>query len=148
MCSRQLMRRSDPAATRLSVTSATGLSSLSPVGRMLASRTWVGWSPLSLCASTERTAPVEVTSTFAPGDTVYAVAHFTRLPAGTKLFARWSVNGQVREDTSELTADREYTNTYVEFHISGTQQNLPTGDWKVQLFVNGNPGPTAAFKIQ
>ena len=34
------------------------------------------------------------------------------------------------------------------FHISGTQQNLETGSWTVQLFVNGNPGPTANFQIR
>jgi hypothetical protein len=96
----------------------------------------------------DRNAPQDQTTTFAPGDTVYAVARVTRLPAGTRLFARWSANGTVREDTSELTADRDYTNTYVEFHISGTQQNLEAGNWTVQLFVNGNPGPQTGFQIR
>ena len=96
----------------------------------------------------DKNVPQDQTTTFAPSATVYAVARVARLPAGTKLFARWSANGTVREDTSELTADRDYTNTYVEFHISGTQQNLDTGNWTVQLFVNGNPGLRTEFQIR
>src|SRR5205085_1426177 len=63
--------------------------------------------------------PQNGTTVFSSGDTVYAVAQFTRLPQGTKIFARWSANGTVKEDTSEVTANQDYTNTYVEFHISG-----------------------------
>lgn len=96
----------------------------------------------------DKNAPQDQTNTFASGDTIYAVARVARLPAGTKLFARWSQDGTAREDTDELVADRDYTNTYVEFHISGTQQNLGTGNWTVQLFVNGNPSKQVGFQIR
>jgi len=96
----------------------------------------------------DKNVPQNGSTTFSSGDTVYAVAQFTRLPQGTTIFARWSVNGTVKEDTSEVTANQDYTNTYVEFHISGTQGNLATGNWTVQLFISGNPGPQAGFQIQ
>jgi len=96
----------------------------------------------------DKNAPQNPTTSFSSGSTVYAVAQVSRLPQGTRLFARWSANGTVKEDTAELTADRDYSDTYVEFHISGTQSNLATGSWTVQLFVNGNPGPQTAFQIQ
>ena len=96
----------------------------------------------------DKNAPQNITTAFNPGDTVYAVAQFARLPQGTTIFARWSANGAVKEDTSQVTANQDYTNTYVEFHIAGTQSNLATGSWTVQFFINGNPGPQAAFQIQ
>jgi len=93
-------------------------------------------------------APVNATSSFNSTDTIYAVVPAIMVPSGTTLFARWSVNRQPTEDTSPITADRDYTNTNIEFHIAGTNgQPLPTGSWTVQVFVNGNPGPQANFQI-
>jgi len=94
-------------------------------------------------------APQNVTSTFNSTDTVYAVVQVQQFAQGNRIFARWSANGTVREDTQEITADRDYSNTYLEFHIQGTNSvALPTGNWTVQLIINGNPGPTANFTIQ
>jgi hypothetical protein len=94
-------------------------------------------------------APQNVTSTFNSTDTVYAVVQVQQFAQGNRVFARWSVNGSVREDTQEITADRDYSNTYLEFHIQGTNgAALPTGNWTVQLFVNSNPGPIASFQVQ
>ena len=94
-------------------------------------------------------APQNVTTTFSPSDTVYAVVEVQQFAQGNRIFARWSVNGSVREDTQEITADRDYSNTYLEFHIQGTNgAALPTGNWTVQLFVNSNPGPIANFRVQ
>jgi hypothetical protein len=93
--------------------------------------------------------PQNVTTTFSPSDTVYAVVQVQQFAQGNRIFARWSVNGTVREDTQEITADRDYSNTYLEFHIQGANgQALPTGDWTAQLIINGNPGPIASFRIQ
>jgi len=93
-------------------------------------------------------APQNVTSTFSPSDTVYAVVEVQKFAQGNRIFARWSANGSVREDTQEITADRDYSNTYLEFHIAGTNAPLPSGNWTVQLIINGNPGPTANFNVQ
>ncbi len=93
-------------------------------------------------------APQSVTSTFSSSDTVYAVVQVQQFASGNRIFARWSANGTVREDTQEITANRDYSNTYLEFHIQGSSAPLPTGSWTVQLIINGNPGPTANFKIQ
>ena len=94
-------------------------------------------------------APQNVTSTFSPSDTVYAVVEVQQFAQGNRIFARWSANGSVREDTQEITADRDYSNTNLEFHIAGTSgAPLPSGDWTVQLIINGNPGPIANFRVQ
>jgi hypothetical protein len=93
-------------------------------------------------------APQNVTSTFNSTDTVYAVVQVQQFAQGNRIFARWSANGSVREDTQEITADRDYSNTYLEFHIQGSNAALPTGNWTVQLIINGNPGPIANFNIQ
>jgi hypothetical protein len=94
-------------------------------------------------------APQNVTSTFSPSDTVYAVVEVQQFAQGNRIFARWSANGSVREDTQEITADRDYSNTNLEFHIQGTSgAPLPSGNWTVQLIINGNPGPIANFRVQ
>jgi hypothetical protein len=94
-------------------------------------------------------APQNVTTTFNSTDTVYAVVQVQQFAQGNRVFARWSVNGSVREDTQEITADRDYSNTYLEFHLQGTNgQPLPTRSWTVQLIINGNPGPLVNFQVQ
>lgn len=94
-------------------------------------------------------APQNPTTIFNSTDTVYAVVQVQQFAQGNRVFARWSANGSVREDTQEITADRDYSNTYLEFHIQGTNgQPLPTGSWTAQLIINGNPGPTINFTVQ
>lgn len=93
--------------------------------------------------------PQNVTNTFGPNDTVYAVVQVQQFAQGNRVFARWSVNGTIRQDTQEIVADRDYSNTYLEFHIQGDNgQPLSTGNWTVQLVINGNPGPTVNFRVQ
>jgi len=93
-------------------------------------------------------APQNVTNTFSPTDTVYAVVQVQQFAQGNRIFARWSANGTIHEDTQAITADRDYSNTYLEFHIQGNNTALPTGNWTVQLIINDTPGPIANFNIQ
>lgn len=93
--------------------------------------------------------PVQVTNTFdASQDFIYLVAEARRLDAGTTMFARWSRDGQPFEDSSSITADRDYSNTYVEFHLENLTNRMETGDYSVQLFVNGNPVETVNFTVR
>lgn len=94
-------------------------------------------------------APVNETDTFsASQDYIYVVAEADSIARGTTMFARWSRDGQPFEDSSELTADRDYTNTYIEFHLENLENSMETGDYSVQLFVNGNPVETVDFKVE
>lgn len=97
----------------------------------------------------EKNAPVEVTDTFnASQDFIYVVAEADHIDQGTTLFARWSRNGEPFEDSSEITADRDYDNTYIEFHLENLENSMETGDYSVQLFANGNPIETVDFQVE
>jgi hypothetical protein len=97
----------------------------------------------------EKNAPVAVTDTFnASQDYIYVIAEADYIEQGTTMFARWSRDGQPFEDSSELTADQDYSNTYVEFHLENLQNRMESGDYSVQLFVNGNPAKTVDFKVE
>lgn len=97
----------------------------------------------------EQNAPVEVTDTFnSSQDFIYVVAEADYIEEGTTLFARWSRDGQPFEDSSEITADRDYSNTYIEFHLENLEDRMETGDYTVQLFANGNPIESVDFQVE
>ncbi|HXV44121.1 MAG TPA: hypothetical protein VEC96_13720, partial [Anaerolineae bacterium] len=94
-------------------------------------------------------APVEVTDTFnSSQDFIYVVAEAERIDQGTSMFARWMREGEPFEDSTEVVADRNYENTYVEFHLENLQASMEPGDYSVQLFVNGNPVEQVDFTVQ
>lgn len=97
----------------------------------------------------EKNAPVGETDTFSPSqDYIYVVAEAQHIDAGTTMFARWSRDGKPFEDSSELKADRDYQDTYVEFHLENLQNSMETGNYSVQILVNGNPAGEAKFTVR
>jgi hypothetical protein len=94
--------------------------------------------------------PISVTSTFSTSeDVIYVVAKANRIDSGTSMYARWSYEGEPFEDTPVITADRDYQDTYVEFHIEPKSIGvLKAGNYTVKIYVNGNPVKTVEFKIQ
>ena len=64
------------------------------------------------------------------------------------MFARWSRDGKPFEDSDEIKADKQYQNTYVEFHLEPTNRAIDPGNYTVQVFVNGNPAKEASFTVQ
>ena len=96
-----------------------------------------------------RNSPVGVTDTFnASQDFIYVVAEADHIEAGTSMFARWSREGEPFEDSTEITADRDYDNTYVEFHLENLVDEMEEGDYSVQIFVNGNPAKQVDFRVE
>src|SRR5215213_5342771 len=94
-------------------------------------------------------APVNETSTFnSLNQAIYAVVEAQRIDAGTTMFARWSRNGKPVEDSKEIKADKQYQNTYVEFHLEPTNKAIDPGSYTVQVFVNGNPAKQANFTVK
>ena len=97
----------------------------------------------------EENAPVEVTDTFnSSQDFIYVVAEADHIEEGTTLFARWSRGGEPFEDSSEIVADRDYNDTFLEFHLENLENSMETGDYSVQLFANGNPIETVDFQVE
>jgi hypothetical protein len=98
----------------------------------------------------ENNKPISPTSTFSTSeDIIYVVAYAKRIDSGTSLYARWSYEGTPFEDTPVITADKTYTDTYVEFHIEPTKIGvLKAGNYTVKIYVNGNPVKTVSFKLQ
>ncbi len=98
----------------------------------------------------DRNAPIGITTTFNDSeDIIYCVVQAKRIDAGTTFFARWVYQGEPFEDTPVLTADRTYTDTYIEFHIEPKSIGvLRKGDYECRIYVNGNPVSTAKFKVQ
>jgi hypothetical protein len=64
------------------------------------------------------------------------------------MFARWFRDDEPIEDSTAVTADRDYQDTYVEFHLENLESRMETGDYSVQLFVNGNPVETVDFRVE
>jgi hypothetical protein len=94
--------------------------------------------------------PRDERDTFSTDDPIiYAVAEATRIEPGTAVFARWTRNGEPFEDSPTITSDQLYEDIYIEFHIEPTGGTaLVPGDYSVQFYVNGNPGPSTDFTVQ
>lgn len=94
--------------------------------------------------------PIGITDTFSGSeDVIYCVVEARRIDAGTSFCARWLYEDEPFEDTPAIIADRNYTNTYVEFHIAvenfGT---LKSGQYACEIYVNGNLVKTVEFTVQ
>jgi len=93
--------------------------------------------------------PVDVTNVFdSSQDYIYVVLEADYIEAGTTLFARWYREGQPFEDSSQLTADRDYEDTYVEFHLENLGGRMQQGTYSVEIFVNGNPVVEQEFEVR
>jgi hypothetical protein len=94
-------------------------------------------------------APIEITNRFnASQDFIYVVAEADYIERGTSLFARWYRDGEPFEDSSEITANQDYRDTYIELHLENLQREMEKGDYSVQIFVNGNPVESVDFTVE
>jgi hypothetical protein len=97
----------------------------------------------------ENNAPVGVTDSFnASQDFIYVVAEADSIEQDTSMYARWSRDGEPFEDSAEITADQDYRDTYVEFHLENLEGQFEEGNYSVQIFVNGNPTDEVEFTIE
>lgn len=94
-------------------------------------------------------APQDQRADFRTTDTIiYVVAKVNSVTQGTTVFARWSKEGQPYEDSDSITANQDYRDNYLEFHLQPTQGSFEKGNYSVQIYVNGNPGPKSDFTIR
>ena len=96
-------------------------------------------------------APVDVSDTFSPPDTVHAVVSVIDAPVGTQFKATWKVV-DIGDPTSCNTVITEY-----EIETDGTRNidfslipnsDLPAGSYKVEISVNGTLDQIAFFSVQ
>lgn len=96
----------------------------------------------------ENNAPVNESDDFSSSqDVIYVIAEAEFIEEGTALFARWYRDDEPIEDSSEIVADRDYQDTYIEFHLENLENRFEEGDYSVQIFANGNPVGEADFRI-
>lgn len=93
--------------------------------------------------------PVDVTDRFDSSQPViHVVLEADYIEAGTTMFARWYYEGQPFEDSTQLTADRDYQDTYVEFHLQNLGGRMEEGTYSVEIFVNGNSVVEEQFEVR
>jgi hypothetical protein len=92
--------------------------------------------------------PIDETDDFdSSQDYIYVVAEAEFIEEGTTLFARWYRDDEPLEDSSEIVADRDYRDTYLEFHLENLEDRLEEGDYRVEIFANGNMVGEADFRV-
>lgn len=93
------------------------------------------------------------TTTFAPTDVFYAVADLANAPQGTQVEAKWTAvnaadtepNLEFQTQTLDIT-EENFTGT-IYFQLSN-DEGWPTGQYKVDLYLNGTLAQSAEFSVQ
>lgn len=94
-----------------------------------------------------------VTTTFSPTDVFYAVADLANAPQGTQVEAKWTAvnaadtepNLEFQTQTFDIT-EESFTGT-IYFQLSN-DEGWPAGQYKVDLYLDGNLAQTAEFSVQ
>lgn len=94
-------------------------------------------------------APTALADTFSTQQKViYVVAEAKELAPGTRLAAEWAREGTVTQVSNEVTATQGYRNSNIEFHMTPGVDGWMPGRYTVQILVNGQRGPKAAFIVK
>lgn len=94
-------------------------------------------------------APTALADTFSTQQkTIYVVAEAKEVAPGTRLSANWFKDGQALQVSNEVVAAQGYHDTNIEFHMNPGADGWLPGSYKVQIIVNGNPGPETSFTIK
>ncbi len=93
------------------------------------------------------------TSTFSSSDVLYAVADLSNAPKGTRLDVKWiAVDAENVEPNFEFqnqtleTSEENYTGP-IHFQLSNAAP-WPTGQYKVDLYLNDELSQSVEFEIQ
>ena len=94
-----------------------------------------------------------VTTTYSPTDVFYAVADLANAPQGTQVEARWiAVNAadtepnlEFQTQTLDITEER-FTGT-IYFQLS-SDEGWPTGQYRVDMYLDGTLAQSAEFSVQ
>jgi hypothetical protein len=84
------------------------------------------------------------TTQFKPGDTIYVSILTPEAGYGT-LGVRWTYFGRVVSEPTQEVSYRGAAAT--EFHLNNSS-GFPPGDYKVEVFLNGQPVETRDFRVE
>jgi hypothetical protein len=84
------------------------------------------------------------TTRFKPTDTIY-VAVLTTAAGSGKVKARWLYAGRLVSEPEQAVSYKGAAST--EFHIQDTS-GFPAGEYTVELFIDGKPVGTKAFRVE
>jgi hypothetical protein len=84
------------------------------------------------------------TTRFKPDDTIYASVLTDRTGSST-IRARWSYNGQMVSETEKRVSYKGDAATEFHFQSAG---GFPRGDYKVEIFVDGQPTASRDFRVE
>jgi hypothetical protein len=94
------------------------------------------------------------TAVFAPSDIFYVVGELNNAPAGTVVDAKWLASQIEGYEPDELIYEQTI-NDFTEESFSGTiyfqlsnDSGWPTGQYKVDLYLNGNYVQSVSFSVQ
>jgi hypothetical protein len=94
-------------------------------------------------------APTALSDTFSTTQkTIYVVAEAKQVAPDTRLSASWTRDGVPVQVSNEVVADQGYHNSNIEFHLDAGENGFLPGNYKVQILVNSQPGPTASFTVK
>lgn len=91
--------------------------------------------------------PTNSTTTFSKTDTIWAVADLTGTAVGTPVEAHWfhtTSNQQINANTVTTTSAGEHR---LPFFIS-KPDGWPTGDYRVDILINGSVMKSSTFQVQ
>lgn len=88
----------------------------------------------------------DATKEFKPSDTVYASVLTNGAAQNAEMMVRWTYqDGQIVDETTQTISPAG--NAATEFHIA-KPNGLPTGKYKLEVFVNGKSAGTEEFEIK
>ncbi len=94
-------------------------------------------------------APTALADTFSPSQkTIFVVAEAQQVSPGTRIAASWTRDGTPVEVSNEVVATQGYHNTNIEFHLNSGTDGFAPGNYKVELIINGTPGPSARYTVK
>jgi hypothetical protein len=91
-----------------------------------------------------------ISSSFDDGDTIYIGIGPSTFPEGTVFYAQFFVDGNLYEETNEITADDDYVDTCVQFNIQAEDGSplLESGDYEANFLINGNVADSVTFIVE
>ena len=108
----------------------------------------VDLGPLVVTTAVDRDGcPVDDVNRLDNVDAFYVVAPNSEVAANTDVFARLYRDGGAVEDVPIITADRDYSNTCINFIFEHLDGSFPPGEYEVEFWVNGNAYDSVTFRI-
>ena len=104
--------------------------------------------------TTPQIEPIGATTTFSPGDKIYAIVSIKDAPEGTKITTTWYVVdvGSAAKPNSTIASTSLVRNgtRNVDFSITSTnsKHSWPVGKYKVEILINGQMVKTVEYTVK